>query len=397
MEEKEAKRSVVNAGKKLVESGLIARTWGNVSCRISDTQFVITPSGRDYMSLTPEEIVTVSIENLSYKGNIKPSSEKGVHAEVYKFDSAINFVIHTHQENASVISTLGLESVKPGVQYPLLGKEIICAAYGLPGTGKLVKGIAQALRKSSGNTVIMKHHGALCFGINEDEAFMAATQLEEACEAVIAARYLQMKPDIVYDPAKMREFALINMSEKEKNSNLAIRPPYCSSERTKEGFKLLLPEGKSLSIRNGALPDSLPEDAVIHQEIYQGNQKINYILHSDTPYTHTISCAERILYPLVDDFAQLVGTSVRNVTRDSALKTIALKKSSAVFIKNSGAFCCGITKGDALAVSMILEKNSKAYTAGILFGGTKPISLLDRNLMRFVYLKKYSRQMNSAV
>ncbi|MDF2871470.1 MAG: class aldolase/adducin family protein [Anaerocolumna sp.] len=134
MEEKEAKISVVNAGKKLVKVGLIARTWGNVSCRISDTQFVITPSGRDYMSLTPEEIVTVAIEDLSYEGNIRPSSEKGVHAEVYKHKSDVNFVIHTHQENASVISTLGLESVKADVQYPLLGKKIICAAYGLPGT-----------------------------------------------------------------------------------------------------------------------------------------------------------------------------------------------------------------------------------------------------------------------
>lgn len=387
MEEKEAKISVVNAGKKLVESGLIARTWGNVSCRISDTQFVITPSGRDYLSLTPEEIVTVAIEDLSYKGTMKPSSEKGVHAEVYKFNSAINFVIHTHQENASVISTLGLESVKPGVKYPLLGKEIICAAYGLPGTGKLAKGIAQALRKSSGNTVIMKHHGALCFGKNEEEAFMAATQLEEACEAVITARYLQMKPDIVFDPSKIKEL----------DANLAIRPPYCNSERTKDGFILLLPEGKSVSIKNGDLLDSLPEDAAIHQEIYESNQKINYILHTDTAYTHSISCAERILYPLVDDFAQLVGTSVRNVTKASPLKTTALKKSSAVFIKNSGALCCGNTKGDALAVSMILEKNSKAYTAGVLFGGTKPISLLDRNLMRFVYLKKYSKQMNSAL
>ena len=42
----EAKETVVLAGKKLVESGLIARTWGNVSCRISDSHFVITPSGR---------------------------------------------------------------------------------------------------------------------------------------------------------------------------------------------------------------------------------------------------------------------------------------------------------------------------------------------------------------
>ncbi|MBP7124095.1 MAG: class II aldolase/adducin family protein, partial [Clostridia bacterium] len=48
----EAKKLVVAAGKKLVESGLIARTWGNVSARISDTQFVITPSGRAYETLT---------------------------------------------------------------------------------------------------------------------------------------------------------------------------------------------------------------------------------------------------------------------------------------------------------------------------------------------------------
>ena len=60
----EAKLAVIEAGKKLVETGLIARTWGNVSCRISDTEFVITPSGRSYENLTPDEIVTVSIEDL---------------------------------------------------------------------------------------------------------------------------------------------------------------------------------------------------------------------------------------------------------------------------------------------------------------------------------------------
>ena len=63
MNEREAKQKVVFAGKRLVESGLIARTWGNVSCRISDSHFAITPSGRDYLTLTPEEIVTVSISD----------------------------------------------------------------------------------------------------------------------------------------------------------------------------------------------------------------------------------------------------------------------------------------------------------------------------------------------
>ena len=47
----EAKKLVVAAGKKLVESGLIARTWGNVSARISDTQAILSPLPRRVCTL----------------------------------------------------------------------------------------------------------------------------------------------------------------------------------------------------------------------------------------------------------------------------------------------------------------------------------------------------------
>lgn len=112
----QAKELVVRAGKQLVESGLIARTWGNVSCRVSDTQFVITPSGRAYETLTPEEIVLVNIADLSYDGDVKPSSEKGIHASAYQLRPEVNFVIHTHQVNASIVSPLGFDinNVAPG-------------------------------------------------------------------------------------------------------------------------------------------------------------------------------------------------------------------------------------------------------------------------------------------
>jgi L-ribulose-5-phosphate 4-epimerase len=103
----QAKLAVIEAGKKLVEKGLIARTWGNVSCRISSDEFVITPSGRSYEDLTPDEIVTVKISDLSYEGDVKPSSEKGVHASAYMLRPECNFVIHTHQLNASVVSVMG--------------------------------------------------------------------------------------------------------------------------------------------------------------------------------------------------------------------------------------------------------------------------------------------------
>ena len=66
-EVKEAKELVIKAGLELMEKGLIARTWGNVSARISDTQFVITPSGIPYEDLTPEKIVVLTLPTVNTK------------------------------------------------------------------------------------------------------------------------------------------------------------------------------------------------------------------------------------------------------------------------------------------------------------------------------------------
>ena len=82
--EEEARRIIVQAGHRLVKKGLTARTWGNISARISDTHFAITPSGRAYETLQPEDIVVVKIEDCSWEGDQKPSSEKGIHADVYR-------------------------------------------------------------------------------------------------------------------------------------------------------------------------------------------------------------------------------------------------------------------------------------------------------------------------
>ena len=55
--EEEARRLVVDAGIRLVKEGLTARTWGNISARISDSEFIITPSGMAYESLGPGDLV----------------------------------------------------------------------------------------------------------------------------------------------------------------------------------------------------------------------------------------------------------------------------------------------------------------------------------------------------
>ena len=134
--ESEARELVAAAGRRLKREGLIARTWGNLSARISDTQFVITPSGMDYDMIGPDDLVPVRISDCSYEGERKPSSEKGIHADAYRLRPEVNFVIHTHQDQASVFGILG-KPLETEDNDSVLGRLIPCAEYGLPSTKKL--------------------------------------------------------------------------------------------------------------------------------------------------------------------------------------------------------------------------------------------------------------------
>lgn len=175
------KQNVIEAGRELCRLGLIARTWGNVSVRTEENHFAITASGREYDSLTENEIVTVNLKDLSYEGDIVPSGEKKVHQQIYKLRPDAGFVIHTHQTYASAVSAMGLEQVRLTAGYPGLGMSVPCAEYGLPGSKRVAKGIAKVLRTSDSKAILMSNHGAVCFGRDRDEAFETLLSLEDAC------------------------------------------------------------------------------------------------------------------------------------------------------------------------------------------------------------------------
>lgn len=172
--ESDAREKLIESGHKLLEEKLVARTWGNISARISDNQFVITPSGRAYENLKPEETVKVQIDDLSYSGDIKPSSEKGIHAIIYKYRPEIKYIIHTHQFYASAVAAAGEDiDIAP------------CSEYGSAGSDLLKKNIEKCLLANQAcHSILMSKHGVLCFGASEEEAFAYAHELEEFCRKI---------------------------------------------------------------------------------------------------------------------------------------------------------------------------------------------------------------------
>lgn len=172
------REKLVEYGKKLVKSGLVQGTWGNLSIRLDNQYMLVTPSGLDYMRLTPADMVKVDINTLKYEGNLKPTSEKGLHAEVYKRRTDVGAVIHTHSKYCCVFAAAEQPMpVSDKEMQKLFGTEIPLAGYGLPGTKKLMNNTADALGDKFG--CIMSHHGMVACGADIEAAYENCANMEE--------------------------------------------------------------------------------------------------------------------------------------------------------------------------------------------------------------------------
>jgi L-fuculose-phosphate aldolase len=183
----EARVKVCESGRRLLQEGLVARTWGNVSVRVSDKEMVITPSGRPYAELTPADMVLVNFHTLAFEGSIKPSSELKLHCEVYKNRPHIEAVIHTHQMYASIVAAAQKDVVvlDPAHEAILGAKVIKAAPYALPNSKKITFGTEKAIE--SANAALMANHGCVCIGRNLEDVFSVCKTLEEACALYISS------------------------------------------------------------------------------------------------------------------------------------------------------------------------------------------------------------------
>lgn len=338
----EAAKLVIQAGLDLVEKGLIARTWGNISARLSDTEFLITPSGMAYENLTPEKLVVCKIADCSYQGTIKPSSEKGVHAEVYQYRKEINFVIHTHQLYATAVGAV--EKTIYGrneAEKELLGEGVYCAKYAISSTKALKNKVSKEIqlhRKS--NAFFMRFHGVLCLGKDEKEAFAVSKTLEDICEEKI--------------------YRLRNANEKEKGIT------------------------KIESQKKEAICEEIRRACGYAVTCFDTQKEVK-----------EVSEWGKRVYPVIDDMAQIAGTSFLCLDpKDEKLvkKTAAaMKNRNCVFIKGWGAICSAADKDEAEAVQMVLEKNCLAALYCKSQGIRKHLGCVDAHLQRRVYVNKYSK------
>ncbi len=97
------KQEVYQGNMDLLKHGLVLFTWGNVSAIDREKSLVvIKPSGVDYSTMKPEDMVVVDLDGNVVEGEYNPSSDTMTHLEMYKNYENINSVVHTHSKWACI-------------------------------------------------------------------------------------------------------------------------------------------------------------------------------------------------------------------------------------------------------------------------------------------------------
>ena len=187
---------------RLVSSGLVAWTSGNVSARVPGTGLMlIKPSGVEYQDLTPESMVLCDLDGRPAgdgDGNgLSPSSDTAAHAYVYRHMPEVGGVVHTHSAYATAWAARG-EPV-PCVLTAIadeFGGEIPVGPFALIGGDDIGRGIVETLTGHRSKAVLMRSHGVFAIGRGPRDAVKAAVMCEDAARTVHLARALGTPQEI---------------------------------------------------------------------------------------------------------------------------------------------------------------------------------------------------------
>ena len=181
---KSYKRQVLECMKALVERGFVQGTGGNVSMLVPGGKAIaVTPSQREYASMTPDDICIVDFNLKQLEDNgLKPSMETAMHLAVYRNRKDAGAIVHTHQIFASVFSVISepIPALFDEVS-GAIGPKVEIVPYALSGSKELADNVVSKLGNRA-NCYILQNHGALSLGRDLNHAARNAELLEKAAQ-----------------------------------------------------------------------------------------------------------------------------------------------------------------------------------------------------------------------
>jgi ribulose-5-phosphate 4-epimerase/fuculose-1-phosphate aldolase len=186
------RESICRFGRSLFERGLTPGSSGNISLRLEDGGWLVTPTNASLGFLDPARLSRLDRDGKLLSGD-PPTKEIPLHGALYETRSSARAIVHLHSTHSVAVSMLpGIDPravLPPLTAYYLMrvGATALVPYYrpGDPAVADAIKGLAGEY-----SAVLLANHGPVVAGDTLEAAVYATEELEETAKLFLLLRGL---------------------------------------------------------------------------------------------------------------------------------------------------------------------------------------------------------------
>ncbi len=176
--------AICATGRSLYDRGLTFGSTGNLSQRLEDGGWLMTPTNASLGALDPARLSRLDAQGAWVSGD-KPTKETFLHIAMYRERQDARAVVHLHSTHSVAVSCLDdidPEDVLPPMTayYIMRVGRLPLVPYFPPGDEALAKAVGKLAGKH--HAVLLANHGPVVAGNSLDTALYATEELEETAK-----------------------------------------------------------------------------------------------------------------------------------------------------------------------------------------------------------------------
>lgn len=204
MNETKLREEIVRFGRSLFERGLTPGSSGNISVRLDDGGWLVTPTNASLGFLDPARISRLDAQGRLLDGDA-PTKEIPLHAALYETRGSARAIVHLHSTHSVAVSMLpdidARNVLPPLTAYSVMrvGRTALVPYYrpGDPAVADAIRGLAGRY-----SAVLLANHGPVVAGDTLEAAVYATEELEETAKLHLLTRNLNPR---MLSPAQVRD------------------------------------------------------------------------------------------------------------------------------------------------------------------------------------------------
>lgn len=192
MSDARLREEICRYGRSLFERGLTPGSSGNISLRLDDGGWLVTPTNASLGFLDPARLSRLDAAGALVSGD-KPTKEIPLHSALYETRGSARAIVHLHSTHAVALTMLPeidpRAALPPMTPYYLMrAGQTALVPYYRPGD----PAVADAIRGLAGkySSVLLANHGPVVAGDSLEAAVFATEELEETAKLYLILRNL---------------------------------------------------------------------------------------------------------------------------------------------------------------------------------------------------------------